>query len=95
MALHPEHELHRRRSGRNIGLALVLALFVALVFGLSVVKIKQGDLMQGFDHRPASAAPRGAGAPAANPVAAPGTPASALPRARPAPDAPITGGTQP
>ena len=36
MPLQAEHELHRRRSGRNIGLALVLAAFVALVFGLSI-----------------------------------------------------------
>ena len=36
MALHPEHELHRRRSGRNVGLALVMVAFVALVFGLSI-----------------------------------------------------------
>ena len=33
MALHPEHELHRRRSGRNVGLALVLVAFVALLLG--------------------------------------------------------------
>lgn len=86
MALHPEHELHRRRSGRNVGLALVLVAFVALVFGLSIAKIKQGDLMQAFDHRPRATAlpaePGFSGGPAANPVAAPGTPAAALPNAR-------------
>lgn len=52
MALHPEHELHRRRRSRNVGLGLVLACFVALVFGLTVVKVRQGDLMEGFDHQP-------------------------------------------
>lgn len=86
MPLRVESDLHRRRSGRNIGLALVLVAFVVLVFGLSVVKIKQGDLMQAFDHQPrASVLPREQGAtsgPAANPVAAPGTPAAALPNAR-------------
>lgn len=80
MPLQAEHELHRRRSGRNIGLALVLAAFVALVFGLSIAKIRQGDLMQAFDHQPRAsvlpAEPVAAG-PAANPVAAPGTPAAA------------------
>lgn len=78
MALHVEHELHRRRRGRNIGLALVLAGFVALVFGLSVVKITQGDMMQGYDHRPrASMLPKDPNPPApAAPVAAPGTPAA-------------------
>ena len=55
MGLQTEHELHRRRSGRNIGLGIVLALFVALVFTLSVVKVRQGGLLQGFDHRPPAA----------------------------------------
>lgn len=80
MPLQAEHELHRRRSGRNIGLALVLAAFVALVFGLSIAKIRQGDLMQAFDHQPRAsvlpAEPVAAG-PAANPVGVPGTPAAA------------------
>ncbi len=52
MALRPEHELHRRRRSRNMGLLTVLLLFVALVFGLSIVKITNGDLMEGFDHQP-------------------------------------------
>ena len=47
-----EHELHQRRRSRNLGLLAVLLAFVVLVFGLSVVKITQGDMMQGFDHRP-------------------------------------------
>ena len=50
MALHPEHELHRRRAGRNVGLALVLLAFVALVFGLTVVKVMNLGKMQAFDH---------------------------------------------
>ena len=83
MALHPEHELHRRRSGRNIGVMLVLLAFVALVFGLSIVKIQQGDLMQGFDHQPRNAMlpvdPDARFGPADTPVAAPGTPGAALP----------------
>lgn len=51
MALRPEHDLHRRRRSRNTGLLVVLLLFVALVFGLSIVKITNGDLMEGFDHQ--------------------------------------------
>ncbi|WP_370656161.1 hypothetical protein [Paracoccus wurundjeri] len=47
-----EHELHRRRRSRNVGLGLVLAAFVALVFALTVVKVRQGDLMEAFDHQP-------------------------------------------
>lgn len=50
MALHIEHEIHRRRFGRNLGLGLALAVFVALVFGLTVVKVKRGEPMQGYDH---------------------------------------------
>lgn len=34
-----EHELHRRRLSRNVGLGLALLLFVALVFGLTVAKV--------------------------------------------------------
>ncbi|WP_199258480.1 hypothetical protein [Paracoccus binzhouensis] len=74
-----EHELHKRRRSRNIGLLVVLLGFVALVFGLSVVKITQGDMMQGYDHRPrASMLPADPNPPARNsaPVAAPGTPAA-------------------
>ncbi|MFC4667418.1 hypothetical protein ACFO5X_02525 [Seohaeicola nanhaiensis] len=43
MSLRPVHDLHRRRFGRNLGLGLVLAAFVALVFGLTVVKVTSGD----------------------------------------------------
>lgn len=74
-----EHELHKRRRSRNIGLLVVLLGFVALVFGLSVVKITQGDMMQGYDHRPRpSMLPADPNPPARNPapVAAPGTPAA-------------------
>ncbi|MGL4236787.1 hypothetical protein [Tabrizicola sp.] len=50
MTFRPEHELHKRRFSRNVGLGLTLAAFVALVFALTVVKVKRGDPMQGFDH---------------------------------------------
>ena len=43
MGLAREHELHKRRSSRNIGLGLVLAAFVGLVFGLTVVKVRYID----------------------------------------------------
>jgi hypothetical protein len=50
MAFPPTHELHKRRFSRNLGLGLTLAAFVALVFALTVVKVKRGDPMQGYDH---------------------------------------------
>ncbi|MDM7969405.1 MAG: hypothetical protein QUV10_07270 [Paracoccaceae bacterium] len=52
MSFRATHELHRRRAGRNIGLALVLLAFIAIVFGLTVVKVTSGDPMQAFDHAP-------------------------------------------
>ena len=52
MQMQTEHEIHRRRRSRNVGLGLVLVAFVALVFGLTVVKVQQGDLMEAYDHQP-------------------------------------------
>jgi len=43
MALSKQHELHKRRFSRNLGLGLVLAGLVALVFGLTVVKVSNED----------------------------------------------------
>ncbi len=39
-----EHELHRRRMSKNIGLGIILVTFVALIFGLTVVKVTEGDV---------------------------------------------------
>lgn len=52
MAFTRDHELHRRRFGRNAGLGLVLVGFVVLVFGLTIVKVQRGDKMQAYDHQP-------------------------------------------
>ena len=43
MSFHEEHELHKRRFGRNLGLALVLGAFVLLLMGLTMVKVTRGD----------------------------------------------------
>ena len=43
MSLSKQHDLHKRRFSRNLGLGLVLAAFVALVFGLTVVKVSNDD----------------------------------------------------
>jgi hypothetical protein len=43
MSFRVTHDLHRRRFGRNLGLGLVLAGLVALVFGLTVVKVTTDD----------------------------------------------------
>jgi len=39
MAFKADHELHKRRLSRNVGLGLVLVCFVALVYGLTVAKV--------------------------------------------------------
>lgn len=43
MSFREEHELHKRRFGRNLGLGLVLAGFVALVFGMTIAKVSNED----------------------------------------------------
>ncbi|WP_169796000.1 hypothetical protein [Ruegeria marisrubri] len=43
MSLRKTHELHQRRFGRNLGVALTLVAFIVIVFGLTVVKVTRGD----------------------------------------------------
>jgi hypothetical protein len=50
MTIRATHELHDRRKGRNVGVAVLLAGFAAIVFGLSVVKVQQTGGLQGYDH---------------------------------------------
>lgn len=55
MGLTHEHELHRRRFGRNLGVALVLGAFIVLIFALTIAKVSGGGVIEAFDHtyRPA------------------------------------------
>ena len=50
-----EHEIHHRRLNRNVGVGLLLVALIAIVFGLSVVKVTLGHNVEKFDHvlRPA------------------------------------------
>lgn len=50
MSIAREHDLHKRRSGRNIGLAVVLVGFIVLVFSLTIAKVSGGGAIQAFDH---------------------------------------------
>ena len=50
MGLAHEHEIHKRRISRNVGLGGVLAGFVALVFALTIAKVTDGEPTQAFDH---------------------------------------------
>ncbi|SLN50060.1 hypothetical protein ROJ8625_02470 [Roseivivax jejudonensis] len=45
MSIRTTHEIHTRRFGRNLGLGLTLAGFIAVIFGLTVVKV------QGLEYR--------------------------------------------
>lgn len=44
------HEVHHRRRGRNLGLLAVLAGLIAIVFALTVVKVRTGGFAEAFDH---------------------------------------------
>lgn len=48
MIIKEEHELHRRRRGRNAALGLVLGGFVLMVFAVTMVKLASGQMMQAF-----------------------------------------------
>lgn len=50
MAIRATHEIHDRRFSRNRGVGLVLVAFIAIVFGLTVVKVQNIGLTEGFDH---------------------------------------------
>ncbi len=43
-----EHDLHRRRKGRNLALGGVLLGFVVLIFAVTIVKLASGQMIQGF-----------------------------------------------
>ncbi len=38
-----QHELHKRRFGRNMGVGLVLGAMIAIIFGMTIVKVNRGD----------------------------------------------------
>tara|TARA_B100000579_G_scaffold419523_1_gene418203 strand:+ start:11 stop:190 length:180 start_codon:yes stop_codon:yes gene_type:complete len=43
-------EIIKRRSSTNIVLGLILAIFVILIFSVTIVKLSNGDKMQAYDH---------------------------------------------
>lgn len=52
MTIRATHEIHRRRLSRNVGVGLVLAGFIVVIFGLTVAKVQTGGSMEAFDHAP-------------------------------------------
>ena len=55
------HEIYARRRSRNLGLGLTLAAFVLLTFLVTIVKLREGAQMQGYDHTPATLPPATSG----------------------------------
>ena len=52
MSFKPQHELHQRRFGRNLGVGLSLGAFVVLVLALTIVKVTSDDFK--FPQTPAA-----------------------------------------
>lgn len=50
MPINETHEIHHRRFGRNLGVALTLFAFAAIVFLLTISKIRNGQSVEAFDH---------------------------------------------
>ncbi len=45
-----EHELHGRRKNRNLWVGGILAGFVLIVFGVTIVKLSTGQVFEAYDH---------------------------------------------
>ena len=43
-------ETELNRDGGNFKIGILLFVVVALIFSITIVKLKQGALMQGYDH---------------------------------------------
>lgn len=50
MPITETHEIHQRRFGRNVGVALCLVGFIAIVFGLTIAKVRSGASLEAYDH---------------------------------------------
>ena len=45
-----EDDLNIKRKSRNIWLALSVVLFIVIVFLVTIAKLSDGNLIEGFDH---------------------------------------------
>lgn len=50
MPLRATHEIHARRLSRNVGVGLLLAALMVLMFGLTIAKVQGGGSVQAYDH---------------------------------------------
>ena len=46
-----EHDLHRRRRSRNLGLLFALLALVVLILGMTMARVGQDGAVKGFDHQ--------------------------------------------
>ena len=45
------HEIYRRRRGRNLLVLALLIGFAVLIYEVTKVKMSEGHMMEGFDHQ--------------------------------------------
>ena len=55
MNFQPDSELHKRRGGRNLAVAICLVALMAILVTLSLVKLTQTGPTEGWDHAPSTA----------------------------------------
>lgn len=46
----PKHEIYERRKGRNMAVLGLCVGMVVLVFSVTVVKVQNGGMIEGYDH---------------------------------------------
>ncbi|MDE3120294.1 MAG: hypothetical protein KGK00_00850 [Paracoccaceae bacterium] len=69
MSFQPDHDLHKRRLGRNLGLGLSLIAFVVIVFGITIVKVSDQPRPWAKKAQPATSVSSGASATVSGPAA--------------------------
>ena len=45
-----ENTKYKNKTAGNIKIGLILCTAVTLIFAITIVKLKQGSLLQGYDH---------------------------------------------
>ena len=45
-----ENTKNQNKTAANIKIGLILCAAVSLIFAITIVKLKQGSLLQGYDH---------------------------------------------
>ena len=45
-----EHTKNKNKTPGNIKIGLILSTAVILIFSITIVKLKQGSMLQGYDH---------------------------------------------